>query len=326
MRDLPIPNPRFTGLFLPAEILEMDDLTHTDVMLLSWIDALYSEEHQGCYASNAWFAHKLKIKENTVKVLLAKLKQKKLIKQVSFDGRIRVIRAAKEEWFKQKTIESTAGVDLNQPLGLNKINPWGLTESTPHHIYSKEDGKGENKGKNNARAVDSKSKKNTKKIPEAKISYGNHVQLKDGEYGTLCEEMGNDFVSYYIEAINNHVPNSKPYKDYASTIRTWYMRDQAKGNLPILDNLKKKKNKQKSDQEEDLATSNKIWFRNIQSKIFEKEETRRKNRRAFAVSDTDPDFLTIADMDTGLRTSKIYYKDPNFKEIINNEIKKRVLS
>src|SRR5260221_5295255 len=124
------PNPRFTGLFIPVEILEIEGLTHTDCMLLAWIDALYSKEHGGCYASNEYFVKKMKLKENTIKVLISKLEGKGLIERVSFNGRVRIIRACKEKWFNEKS-QSTAEVDLNQPQTLNKINRRGLLESTP---------------------------------------------------------------------------------------------------------------------------------------------------------------------------------------------------
>ncbi len=128
-REAPQPNPRFTGLFIPSEILDIPDLTHTDIMILSWIDALYSEQYGGCYASNAWFAQKLHLKEDTVKRLISKLKEKNLVEQVSFDGRIRVIRACKEKWY-----QSPADVDLNPPQTGKEIHPCGGRESLPSYI------------------------------------------------------------------------------------------------------------------------------------------------------------------------------------------------
>lgn len=127
------PNPRFVGLFIPVEILEMD-LTSTECMLLAWIDALKCEEHGGCYASNEYFCKKLHLKENTVKILISKLVDMGLVERVSFDGRQRIIRACKEKWFIKKS-QSTSEVDFNQPQTLKKINPCGGLESTPPNIY-----------------------------------------------------------------------------------------------------------------------------------------------------------------------------------------------
>ena len=49
-------NPRFTGIFIPVEILEDSDLSMLEQLLLSWIDALYKEEYGGCFAKNEYFA------------------------------------------------------------------------------------------------------------------------------------------------------------------------------------------------------------------------------------------------------------------------------
>ena len=61
-----VPTPRFTGIFIPVEILEMHDLTYLELILLSWIDALYCKKHRGCFASNAYLASKLQSQPNTI--------------------------------------------------------------------------------------------------------------------------------------------------------------------------------------------------------------------------------------------------------------------
>lgn len=87
------PKPRFTGIFIPAEILEIEELSFSEKFLLSWVDALYCKTHGGCFASNEYLAKKLGVKENTVVKSLTKLRKMKLIEDISFDGRIRVIKA-----------------------------------------------------------------------------------------------------------------------------------------------------------------------------------------------------------------------------------------
>jgi hypothetical protein len=126
----PYPSPRFTGLFLPVEILEMEELTPTDIMLLSWIDALYSKEHGGCFASNEYFVKRLRLKENTIRVLITKLVDLGLVERVSFDGRQRILRACKEKWFNRKS-QSRSDRDLNHGLQVNIITPCPLLESPP---------------------------------------------------------------------------------------------------------------------------------------------------------------------------------------------------
>jgi len=54
------PKARFTGIFIPVEILEMDDLSPTEWILLSWIDALHDKSHNGCFASNEYLSKNLR--------------------------------------------------------------------------------------------------------------------------------------------------------------------------------------------------------------------------------------------------------------------------
>lgn len=137
-----IPTPRFTGIFIPAEVLEHPDLTMLEQLLLSWIDALYCKNHKGCYAKNEYFAERLKVKENTIAKALTSLRQKNLIEDVSFDGRNRIIRAKIGEYV-HKT-QSNAGLDLNPMQGLTEIQPRVGEKSIPTYIESKEESKEDN--------------------------------------------------------------------------------------------------------------------------------------------------------------------------------------
>lgn len=129
------PSPRFTGLFIPVEILENSELTLLEQMLLSWIDALYCEKSRGCYASNEYFAKRLKVKENTVAKALTSLRQKKFIEDVSFDGRVRIVRAKIASYVEK--CQSNAALDLNPtPIGF-KSNPELDENPNPSYIRDK---------------------------------------------------------------------------------------------------------------------------------------------------------------------------------------------
>lgn len=131
------PSPRFTGIFIPAEILEIEELTMMEQMLLAWIDALYSKRHGGCYASNEYLAQRLRVKENTVVKSLTKLRHLKLIQDVSFNGRQRVMRSSVSQYvansqavkIEEDEDESYAGCDLNPMQTAIKIQPSPITES-----------------------------------------------------------------------------------------------------------------------------------------------------------------------------------------------------
>jgi hypothetical protein len=131
------PTPRFTGIFIPVEVLEHPELTMLEQLLLSWIDALYCKSHKGCYAKNEYFAQRLKVKENTVAKALTSLRQKKLIEDVSFDGRNRILRAKVGEYVEKA--QSKAGLDLNPRQGWTEIQGSIGFLSIPTYIESKEE-------------------------------------------------------------------------------------------------------------------------------------------------------------------------------------------
>lgn len=135
----PIPRPRFTGIFLPVEILEMPDLSFLDQILLAWIDALFDDSKGGCWASNKYLSEKLKVQENTVAKSLTNLRSFGLIEDISFDGRTRVIKAMIGRQIHKS--QSKSGLDKN-PIGVGqKSNPAMDENPNPSYIYSKEESK-----------------------------------------------------------------------------------------------------------------------------------------------------------------------------------------
>lgn len=103
--------------------MELEELNIFEQILLSWIDALYSNEHGGCFASNQYLAKKLRVKENTTTKALTKLKKLGLVKQISFDGRKRIIYAAMHEYIAKYNSENSnkkSDYDLNPSLSMTK--------------------------------------------------------------------------------------------------------------------------------------------------------------------------------------------------------------
>lgn len=117
------PKERFTGIFIPAEILHMEGLSPIAMILLSWIDALHDEKYGGCWASNAYLAKKLKLKENTIAKIICDLRKLKLIEDVSFDGRIRVFKSTIYKVISK--CQSKAALDLNPRQPVIKKNSIG---------------------------------------------------------------------------------------------------------------------------------------------------------------------------------------------------------
>jgi Helix-turn-helix domain len=89
----PEPKARFTGIFLPAELLELKELNYIDMILLSWIDALHDKDKGGCFASNDYLSKKLGTSAVSLQRSLTKLRRLGLIEDMSFDGRERIIKS-----------------------------------------------------------------------------------------------------------------------------------------------------------------------------------------------------------------------------------------
>ncbi len=129
--EMPTPEARFTGIFIPVEVLEMEELSLFEMILLSWIDAFSTKKYKGCFASNGHLAERLRVESNTVAKALTRLRNLDLIEDVSFNGRTRVIRSKVNQ--KIYEIQSYAGLDKN-PSGLDK-NPSPLDKNPKPSLY-----------------------------------------------------------------------------------------------------------------------------------------------------------------------------------------------
>ena len=82
---------QFLGIWIPREIYLNKKLSWTDKILLVEINSLDNEK--GCFASNDYFAEFLSVTKTTISISISKLKKLGFVKQVSFDGRTRVLKA-----------------------------------------------------------------------------------------------------------------------------------------------------------------------------------------------------------------------------------------
>ena len=104
---------KFTGVFIPAEIYENQELSCTDKILWAEIQALSGSDY--CFASNAHFAKHLGISPINVSKHLSILKKHGFVEILGFDGRTRKMRAVLS-----KTI--TADPYQNRESSLIKID------------------------------------------------------------------------------------------------------------------------------------------------------------------------------------------------------------
>jgi hypothetical protein len=306
------PTPRFTGIFIPVEILELPGLTLFEMLLLSWIDALFCPQHGGCYASNEYLAQKMKdAKENTVAKAITNLRSLGLIEDISFNGRKRVIRAliGKEV----EKAQSKAGLDLNPTLGWTKIqgsvglksqssDPFSLLHDSK--VYIKE----EREGNKSPQPPPPSSKKVKKEKPKPiqGIMYGKYVSLPEGRYEILCNELGKSTVDYYIEAIDTWVPNNREYTDYEATIRNWHLRDKKEGKTSKIVNL---------DTSLPTSDDNREWFKGTIRKV-------QKTNADESYRDTY-EYVQFQNNISNSISEKIYFNNHKFKDLVKNELIKR---
>lgn len=83
------------GVWIPDEIWNRDDLSWSEKFLFGQIDKMCRVNEQGddepCFASNKWFADKLKVTETSISIAISHLKKLNFIEQVGFDGRKRML-------------------------------------------------------------------------------------------------------------------------------------------------------------------------------------------------------------------------------------------
>ena len=77
--------PKFTGLWIPRTIFEMDSLSLQAKIVFGILDAL--DDEKGCYASNGYLSRHLGIKERQIRNILKELDDAKLIVRHEIDGK-----------------------------------------------------------------------------------------------------------------------------------------------------------------------------------------------------------------------------------------------
>lgn len=88
----------FKGIWIPKEIWLHPNLSLFEKLLWAEIDSFYSPHLGGCNLSNENLATNFNgVKSNTISKAISKLKKLGLIESVSFDGRVRVIKAISKE-------------------------------------------------------------------------------------------------------------------------------------------------------------------------------------------------------------------------------------
>ena len=101
-------NPKFTGVWIPREVFQLESLSPTAKFVYGIVDSLDNED--GCYASNGYLAVSLGLADRQIRNLLKELDDANLIIRTEVNGH-RVIR----------TVEKIALTDALTQRGGNKL-------------------------------------------------------------------------------------------------------------------------------------------------------------------------------------------------------------
>lgn len=125
-------NPKFTGVWIPKEVFQLESLSPCAKFVYGIVDSLDNED--GCYASNGYLARSLGLAERQIRNLLKELDDLNLIIRIEQDGR-RIIRTV-EKVALSEVLGSKGGKKLPTPR--QKIATGG-GKKLP--TYNKEDNK-----------------------------------------------------------------------------------------------------------------------------------------------------------------------------------------
>ena len=92
-----VSNRDFKGIWIPKEIWLNQTISMQAKCLWAAIHSLYSDEYEGCYASNEYLCEFMGLQLRRLQELLRELKEAGLLEQKSFDGRRRVLNALKRK-------------------------------------------------------------------------------------------------------------------------------------------------------------------------------------------------------------------------------------
>jgi hypothetical protein len=117
--------PKFTGVWIPAQIFQSDELSNTAKLLYGVVAGLDGDD--GCYASNAYLQASLRQGERAIQVVLKQLEDAGLIVREEINGK-RIIR----------TVEGIAltgcknmrgGVNKSAGRGCKKMHPYNKVDN-----------------------------------------------------------------------------------------------------------------------------------------------------------------------------------------------------
>jgi len=218
----------FKGIWIPREIWLHKNISLQAKNLWAEIHSLYDEDHGGCYADNEYLCDFLGLKLRRLQEVIKELKDNKLLIQISFNGRQRVLKALNPPVETKE--ERTSEMRKSAHQGCRKVHPSGA-ESCATTIYkSKSKNKIKNpptpqKGESAGDFADSFEEDSQ----DEKEEYGPDglVKLTMKQYETLLKLPWGHKIDEMIEELALYIGSTgKRYKSHFYTLQDWHARKQ----------------------------------------------------------------------------------------------------
>ena len=217
-------NRDFRGIWIPRHIWLDKNLKPIEKILLAEIESL-GGLHDGCFASNQYFADFLDLSKDRTSKLISGLKNKGYItvelsyKEGSYEVDKRIIKANPSSYFCLGGSTHLEGGGENNDYITNNYNI-----------------------NNNNKA----SKKKTTKEPRHKYGEFKNVLLSDKDLEKLKTEYGEELVEKYIKKMDEWIElNGRRYKNYYLALRQWMNKEVSKKQ----EKVKKQEGDTKYDEE-----------------------------------------------------------------------------
>lgn len=110
-KDIQNPQRKVKGIWIPIEIWEHEKLSILEKILYAEIISLDNDKFGGCIAGNEYFSKFCGVSKDTISRAIANLKTANLIKQISFNGRIRKLKIVS-----QKELSDTASAKTESEI------------------------------------------------------------------------------------------------------------------------------------------------------------------------------------------------------------------
>ena len=109
------PTKQYTGVWIPKHIIECEQLSSLEKICYGEIRSF-----EKCYASNAWFAKRLNIHENSAGRIIRHLVKLGFVEELGFNGRFRTIRALADDPTLNRNVEAESTEMLRRKPTLNR--------------------------------------------------------------------------------------------------------------------------------------------------------------------------------------------------------------